>query len=191
MEINEAAKRCHYSWLSVSSHVSRVTKWSHLSSPQGKWGQMAVQIPARPSCQLPLFGSGECMDVPQMSGKATSPVEVKQLLGSVLRRGHLSFSSAEPIKVLSWSTGKSSFPTFQFCSESHTCVLLRSRALGHCINRGGTQCALAPSQHFVFHFHPSSGWQQEFCLAEEPTCDVASSKCLQVVEDKGKLKRYP
>lgn len=57
MEINEAAKRCHYSWLRVSSRVSRVTKWSCRLSLQGKWGQMAVQAPARPSCHCLGLGS--------------------------------------------------------------------------------------------------------------------------------------
>lgn len=78
------------------------------------------------------------------------------------------FSLAEWIKVLSQSTRKSSFPTFQFCSESCTCILWRSRALGHCISHGGTSCALAPSLQYMFHFHPGSGWHQESVQLRRP-----------------------
>lgn len=93
MEINGAAKSWCYSWLSVSFHVSRVTrKWSLHLSPQGKWGQIVVQVFYSAGCQLPLWGSGERMYVPSSyrNGKAAAPVEVSSWGGSVLRSGHLS-----------------------------------------------------------------------------------------------------
>lgn len=34
---------------------------------------------------------------------------------------------------------------------------LEIRALGHHITHGDTQCALAPSQKYMFHFCPSCG----------------------------------